>query len=62
MLGDDLYFFILEIFRIRLIISLKEFGAGMGTVNCSFGSFGSCVLVEGLLLRSCNVVLTVCGK
>ena len=34
MLGEDLYFLILETFR-RLTISVYEFGAGMGVDECS---------------------------
>ena len=38
MLGEDLYFLILETFR-RLIISVYELGAGMGVDECSCDSF-----------------------
>ena len=33
MFGDDLCFLIQDIFRIRLIISVKEFGAGIGAMG-----------------------------
>ena len=39
MLGEDLYFLILEIFFMRLTISVYELGAGMGVDECSCGSF-----------------------
>ena len=54
MLGDDLYFLILETFRIRLIISVKEFGAGMGCIEFWVESFGGCVSAGG---DGCGVVL-----
>ena len=41
MLGEDLYFLILETLR-RLTISVYEFGAGMGADECS-----SCVSLGG---------------
>ena len=38
MLGEDLYFLILETFFMRLIISVYELGAGMGVDGWSCGS------------------------
>ena len=38
MLGEDLYFLILETFLMRLIISVYELGAGMGVDGWSCGS------------------------
>ena len=40
MLGDDLCFLIREIFRTRFIISVKEFGAGIGSVGSGVELFG----------------------
>ena len=54
MLGDDLYFLILETFRIRLIISVKEFGEGIGSIEFWVESFGGCVSAGG---DGCGVVL-----
>ena len=50
MLGEDLYFLILETFR-RLTISVYEFGAGMGVDECSSfvgGSLGG----DGVVVSS----------
>ena len=54
MLGDDLCFLIRDIFRIRLIISVKEFGAGIGAMGSGVESFGVWVAAGG---DGCGVVL-----
>ena len=54
MLGDDLCFLIREIFRIRLIISVKEFGAGIGAMGSGVESFDGWVSAGG---DGCGVVL-----
>ena len=40
MFGDDLCFLSREILRTRFIISVKEFGAGIGAVGSGVESFG----------------------
>ena len=52
MLGEDLYFLILDTFR-RLTISVYELGAGMGGDECSCDSFaGDSLGGDGVIVSS----------